>query len=170
MERSAVYAGSFDPPTFGHFDVVRKMSPLFDVIHVVVAHNSRKKTLYTPEERVKLVQEGVALLKIPGRVEVHMHDGLVADFAHQRGAKFLVRGLRALSDYENELQIATMNRKLGPEQLETLLVMADEKHFFVSSSLVKEIAYHGGPLNELVPANVEISLRKKISQEGGSKK
>jgi pantetheine-phosphate adenylyltransferase len=170
MERRAVYAGSFDPPTHGHFDVIRKMAPLFDVIHVVVAHNSRKKTLFTPSERVNLVQEGVAALKIPGKVQVHAHDGLVADFAQKHGAKYLVRGLRALSDYENELQIATMNRKLGQGDLETVLIMADEKHFFVSSSLVKEIAHHGGPLNELVPTNVETALKQKISQEGGPKK
>jgi len=166
MERSAVYAGSFDPPTFGHFDVIRKMSPLFDVIHVVVAHNTRKKTLFSPEERVALIKKALVAMKIAGKVEVHSHDGLVADFARARGAGFLVRGLRALSDYENELQIATMNRKLSPD-LETLLVMADEKHFFVSSSLVKEIAYHGGPLHELVPPSVEDTLKKKISQEGG---
>lgn len=169
MERRAVYAGSFDPPTFGHFDVINKMSPLFDVIHVVIAHNSRKKTLFTPDERVRLVQEALASLKIPGKVEVHALDGLVANFAQSQGAKFLIRGLRPIGDYENEVQIAAMNRKINTE-LETLFVMADEKHLFVSSSLVKEIAHNGGPLTELVPSNVEKALKKKILEEGGSKK
>jgi len=169
MERRAVYAGSFDPPTFGHFDVIKKMSPLFDVIHVVIAHNSRKKTLFTPDERVRLVQDAIAALKIPGKVEVHALNGLVANFAKSKGAKFLIRGLRPIGDYENEVQIAAMNRKLGTE-LETLFVMADEKHLFVSSSLVKEIAYHDGALAELVPDNVEKALKQKISEEGGSKK
>jgi pantetheine-phosphate adenylyltransferase len=166
MERRAVYAGSFDPPTFGHFDVIRKMSHLFDVIHVVVAHNSRKKTLFTVDERVRLVQDGLDAMGLTSKVKVTGHDGLVADYATAVGAKFLVRGLRAVSDYENELQIATMNRKLG-SGLETLLVLADEKHFFVSSSLVKDIAHHGGPLHELVPLNVETALKQKIAQEGG---
>jgi pantetheine-phosphate adenylyltransferase len=168
MERRAVYAGSFDPPTFGHFDVIKKMSSLFDVIHVVVAHNSRKKTFFSALERVRLVQEGLDAMGLTAKVSVVEHDGLVADYATQVGAKFLVRGLRAVSDYENELQIATMNRKLGAG-LETLLVLADEKHFFVSSSLVKEIAHHGGPLHELVPPNVETALKQKIAQEGGKK-
>ncbi|MEO5667922.1 MAG: pantetheine-phosphate adenylyltransferase [Bdellovibrionota bacterium] len=168
MERRAIYAGSFDPPTFGHFDVIRKMSALFDVIHVVVADNTRKKTLFTVEERVKLFQDALAKTSLPSRVEVQSHDGLIIDFARAHKAGFLIRGIRAVSDYENELHLAMMNRKIAPE-IETVLVMADEKHFFVSSSLVKEVAFHGGPLGDFVPPNVETTLKKKFAQEGGSK-
>jgi pantetheine-phosphate adenylyltransferase len=163
MVRVAAYAGSFDPPTLGHLDVISKVASLFDTIHVVVAHNVRKSSLFSGQERRELLlacqREGL----LPENSKIHLFDGLLADFCEAHDVHYLVRGLRAVSDYENELQIATMNRKLK-KNLETLLVMADEKHFFVSSSLVKEVAYHGGPLDEMVPRPVVEALKKKYKR------
>lgn len=160
MNRIAVYAGSFDPPTNGHLDVVRRVQPLFDKIYMLVADNSRKKTLFTADERVELLV-GALAERIPlGSFEVRPWTGLVVDFCKEIGAKVLIRGLRAVSDFENEFQMATMNRRLDPT-VETLHVMTDEQYFFLSSSLVKELARHKTNLNNLVPQNVMEALKKK---------
>jgi len=164
MARVAAYAGSFDPPTFGHLDVISKVASLFDTIHVVVAHNVRKTSLFTADEKRALLEACQNEGYLPPNCKIHVYEGLLANFCEEHNVNHLVRGLRAVSDYENELQIATMNRKLK-KNLETLLVMADEKHFFVSSSLVKEVAYHRGPLNEMVPRPVAAALEEKYKQK-----
>ncbi len=160
MRSIAVYAGSFDPPTNGHIDVVLRMQPLFEKIYLVVAENSRKNTLFTSEERVELLINALAE-KLPlGSFEVRTYSGLIVDFCKEIGANILIRGIRAVSDFENEFQMATMNRKLNPD-IETLHVMTDERYFFLSSSLVKELARHERALLDLVPQNVLEALQKK---------
>ena len=159
--RIAVYAGSFDPPTNGHLDVIRRVQPLFDKIYLVIADNLRKATLFTNTERLQLLNGALDVVLPKGSFEVSLHQGLVVDFCKEVGAKVLIRGLRALSDFESEFQMATMNRRLDPS-IETLHVMTDEKFFFLSSSLVKELAYHGGPLKELVPPNVLKALVERV--------
>jgi pantetheine-phosphate adenylyltransferase len=163
MRRTAVYAGSFDPPTNGHLDVLRRVAPLFDKIHLVVASNSGKNSLFRSEERIALLKEAIAEA-LPGlSIEITSWDGLVVDYCKKVEARVLIRGLRALSDFENEFQMATMNRHLNP-QIETLHIMTGEKFFFISSSLIKEVARFGGNLTELVPKNVEKALKKKASE------
>lgn len=156
-QKIAVYAGSFDPITLGHLDVLKKGARVFDKIILVVAENSQKKYLFDAAKRKALAEESISEIDSSCEIEVCVHSGLLANFCKDRGINFLLRGLRAMSDYENELQAATMNRKLLPG-LETMLVMADEKYFFISSSLVKEVASHGAPLGNLVPAPVAKAL------------
>lgn len=158
--RTAVYAGSFDPPTNGHIDVIRRVQPNFDKLYLVVAENSRKNTLFTTEERVKLLQGALEPILPEGSFEVESCSGLIVDYCRKVGTHILIRGLRAISDFEAEFQMATMNRRLRGD-IETLLVVTDEKYFFVSSSLIKEVAYHGGELEGLVPENVKKALEKK---------
>ncbi|NCN41029.1 pantetheine-phosphate adenylyltransferase [bacterium] len=152
-KRTAVYAGSFDPITMGHVDVLQKGARVFDRIVLLVAENSQKKCLFSAEKRRTLAMESIKSLNLPCEVEVDVYSGLLADYCKSKNISFLLRGLRAISDYENEMQAATMNRKLLAG-LETFLVMADETHFFLSSSLVKEVAEHGAPLDGLVPTPV----------------
>lgn len=168
MTRIAAYAGSFDPPTWGHFNVVSKVAKLFDTIHLVVAHNIRKTSLFDAEEKKKLLLECQRQGFLPSNCQIHVYEGLIVNFCEQYKVDFLVRGLRAVSDYENELQIATMNKKLKND-LETLLVMADEKYFFVSSSLVKEVAFHGAALDDLVPPPIAKALTQKFSMKEKTK-
>jgi pantetheine-phosphate adenylyltransferase len=160
VRSQAVYAGSFDPLTQGHLDIIRRVQPLFDKLHLVVAANSSKKTLFTAAERVELIKKSVEGILPDGSFEVRSHAGLLVDFCRANGVHVLIRGLRAVSDFEKEFQMSAMNRRLAPD-IETLHVMTDERHFFLSSSLVKEIAVHDGPLEELVPPPVAAALRKK---------
>ncbi len=163
MKRIAVYAGSFDPPTLGHLDVIQRVQPLFDKIYLVVADNSRKHTLFSSSERVELLEGAADEILPKGSFEIRLHQGLIVNLCKDVGAKVLIRGLRALSDFENEFQMATMNRRLD-SSIETLHIMTDEKFFFVSSSLVKELAYNEGSLKELVPTNVLKALLKKVKK------
>ena len=164
MERVAVYAGSFDPPTNGHLDIVRRVQPLFDKIHLVVADNPRKLVLFTAAERAELLREALKGSVPAESLFVTVHEGLVVDYCKKIGARVLIRGLRAVRDFEVELQMASMNRRLDPT-IETLHVMTDEKYFFVSSSLIKEIAHYGASLlKDLVPANVASALAKRFSK------
>ena len=163
MPRFAAYAGSFDPLTNGHLDVIRRVQPLFDKLHLVVAMNHEKRGLFEPEERVRLIRESVTGVLPEGSFEIAAHDGLLVDYCRTRGIKVLIRGLRAVSDFEKELQMAAMNRRLSPG-IETMHVMTDEKYFFLSSSLVKEIASHGANLDALVPAPVARALAARRKQ------
>lgn len=162
MKRTAVYAGSFDPPTSGHLDVICRVQPLFDKLFLVVADNLRKQALFSADERIKLLHDALSKRLPKNSFEVKPHNGLVVEFCQKVGAHVLIRGIRAVSDFESEFQMATMNRRLDPT-IETLHVMTDERHFFVSSSLVKELAMHGAPLEELVPPNVLKALKKKVA-------
>ena len=158
--RVAVYPGSFDPLTNGHVDIILRGARLFDRIIVAVLRNAEKQPLFTAEERVETARE---VFREYPNVEADSFDGLLVDYAHQKAASAIVRGLRAVSDFEYELQMALMNRRLGPE-IETVFMMPSEQYTYVSSRLVKEVFALGGPITGLVPELVEHRLREKRAQ------
>lgn len=150
-----IYPGSFDPLTNGHLDLIERASRLVDTLIVAVLHNEGKETpLFSVEERMDLIR---ASLNLPN-VEVDAFDGLLVDFASHKGATVIVRGIRAISDYEYELQMALMNRRLRPE-IETVFLMAGEAYSFISSRMVKEVIRLGGRIDELVPPMVASRLK-----------
>jgi pantetheine-phosphate adenylyltransferase len=155
----AIYPGSFDPVTNGHLDLIHRGTHIFDQLIVAVLHNVEKSPLFTLDERVSMLREFTAEF---GNVRVDTFDGLLVDYARQVHAKALLRGIRAISDYEYELQMALMNRKLYPE-LETVFMMPAASYSFVSSRLVKEIAQLGGSVTGLVPKAVEERLLNKVN-------
>ena len=155
--RLAVYPGSFDPLTNGHVDIIRRGGRLFDRIVVAILLNLEKVPLFTAEERVAAARE---VFKDQPNVEVDTFGGLLVDYAKQREASVIVRGLRAISDFEYELQMALMNRRLNSE-IETVFMMPAEPYTYVSSRLVKEVSALGGSIDGLVPDVVEIQLRAK---------
>ena len=159
MSRKAVYAGSFDPLTNGHLDIIRRGLEVVDELVVAVAVNSSKQGLFNFDERVALLRE--ALGDAP--VEVVALDGLLIDFCRAREVGFMLRGLRAVSDFDGELQMANMNRKMAPE-VDTIFLMTDDANFYVSSSLVREIASLGGEVSQFVPACVERALKVKLAR------
>lgn len=156
--RIAVYPGSFDPVTFGHLDLIERCAPLVDKLVVAVLRNAGKQPLFTPEERVEMLRSATEHWK---NVEVDSFDGLLVDYARRRGACLLLRGIRAISDYEYELQMALMNRRLAPE-IETMFMMAGEAYSFLSSRLVKEVIALGGDVSGLVPPQVEAKLKERL--------
>jgi pantetheine-phosphate adenylyltransferase len=157
---TAVYPGSFDPITFGHIDVIGRAAGIFDRLVVGVLVNPRKSPLLALEERMAVIREAVdeELKSAAGRIEIESFDGLTVDFAQRTGAQFIVRGLRAVSDFESELQMAHTNRKLAPE-VDTVFFMTTLEYAYLSSSLVKEIAGFGGDISAMVPAAVARRLR-----------
>ena len=155
----AVYPGSFDPITNGHLDLIRRGSLLFDRLIVSVLRNEGKQPLFSVEERMEMLREVVG--EYPN-VEIHSFHGLVVDHAAAHSATVLLRGIRAISDYEYELQMTLMNRRLRPE-IETVFMMASETYSFISSRLVKEVIRLGGDIAGLVPPSVEVRLRKRFS-------
>jgi pantetheine-phosphate adenylyltransferase len=159
MDIIAVYPGSFDPITLGHMDIVERSKGLFSKVIVAVLRNPQKKALFSLEERLEMTKE---VCRIFPEVEVRSFDGLLVDFAEQTGARGIIRGLRAPTDFEYELQMALMNRRLN-ERIETLFMVPRETHTFVSSSLVKEIASLGGSVQGLVPSLIEERLREKLA-------
>ncbi len=158
MTDSAIYPGTFDPITNGHIDVVQRTLKIFDDVIIAVAPSYKKEPLFTTEERVGLIKESV---KDIGSVEVEVFDILLIDYAKSRGAIALVRGLRAVSDFEYELQMALMNRRLDAN-IETVFMMPSEENTFLSSTMVKEVASLGGSVRGLVPEPVEKALIKKF--------
>jgi pantetheine-phosphate adenylyltransferase len=152
---TALYPGSFDPITFGHLDVIGRAAGLFDKLVVGVLLNPRKSPLLPPDDRVATINEAVreVLGEQAASIEVATFDGLTVDYAHTIGAHFIIRGLRAVSDFESELQMAHTNRKLAPD-VDTLFLMTALEHAYLSSSLVKEIAAFGGDVSRMVPAAV----------------
>ena len=156
-ERVAIYPGSFDPPTNGHLDIVERASRLFDRVVIGVGRNLSKKTVFTADERVALMQEACTQLR---NVEVLTFDSLQVEFARQVGANFIIRGIRALSDFEFEFEMANMNRLLA-EELEMVFLMTAPEYLFVSASRVKELVAFGAPVDKLVPVNVAKALAKK---------
>lgn len=154
----AVYPGSFDPITNGHLDLIQRCAPLVDKLVVAVLRNEHKSPLFSLEERVAMLQD---VLKPFPNVEVDSFDGLLVDYARQKSAQLLLRGIRAISDYEYELQMALMNRRLAPE-IETMFMMAGEAYSFISSKLVKEVIGLGGNINGLVPLSVEEKLKQRF--------
>ncbi len=159
MMRTAIYPGSFDPLTNGHLDVVQRAAKLFDRVIVAVAKNESKSPLFTLEERVTLVTGAVADLS---NVETDSFDGLLVEYVAAKKARAIVRGLRAVSDFEFEFQLALMNRKLD-ENIETIFMMPKDTYTFLSSRIVKEIARLGGDVSQFVPANVQAALKNKLN-------
>ena len=155
----AIYPGSFDPVTNGHLDLIERGEKMFDLLIVAVLRNAEKQPLFSVEERVEMLRE---VTKQWPAVEVDVFDGLLVDYARRRGAGVILRGIRAVSDYEYELQMALMNRKLEP-RLETVFMLPGLSYSFLSSKLVREIAQLGASLNGLVPPIVEERLRAKVS-------
>lgn len=159
----AIYPGSFDPITNGHIDIVQRALHMFDKVVVAIANNVRKAPLFTVAERKQhiLTALGPAEAK---RVEVDAFEGLLVDYVQSRGASIVVRGLRALADFEYEFQLAHMNRRLG-KGIDTIFLMTSEKDFYVSSSLVKEVAQFGGKVTGLVPPLVEKALYERLGRK-----
>lgn len=157
----AIYPGSFDPITNGHLDLIERGSAFFDKLIVSILRNDEKQALFSVEERMEMLSEVVGGFS---NVEVGSFDGLLVDYAAQAGASVILRGIRAVSDYEYELQMALMNRRLRPE-IETVFLMAGEAHSFVSSRLVKEVIRLRGNISGLVPPSVEGRLRKRVLGE-----
>ena len=157
--RTAIYPGSFDPITNGHLDIVQRAAKLFDQVVVAVARNDNKKPLFSAEERLALVQQCVGHLP---NVTTDSFDDLLVHYVDRRGGQAIIRGLRAVSDFEFEFQLALMNRKLN-ERVETIFMMPKETYTFLSSRIVKEIARLGGNVNCFVPAAVREALAHKLS-------
>ena len=157
---TAIYPGSFDPITSGHLDLIERGCRLFDRLIVSILRNETKQPLFTVEERIEMLREVVGHFP---NVEVDSFNGLLVDYAAEKNATALVRGIRAISDYEYELQMALMNRRLRPD-IETVFMMASEAHSFISSRLVKEVFALGGNITGLVPSSVEVRLRKRFGQ------
>jgi pantetheine-phosphate adenylyltransferase len=154
----AIYPGSFDPVTNGHLDLIERGEKMFDLLIVAVLRNAEKEPLFSVQERVEMLRD---VTKQWSGVEVDVFDGLLVDFARKRGAGVILRGIRAVSDYEYELQMGLMNRKLEP-RLETVFMLPGLSYSYLSSKLVREIARLGASLNGLVPAIVEERLRAKV--------
>ena len=156
----AIYPGSFDPITNGHLDLILRGCRLFDKLIVAILRNETKQPLFSVEERIEMLREVVGCYP---NVEVDSFEGLLVDYAARKGATVLLRGIRAISDYEYELQMALMNRRLRPD-IETVFMMASEAHSFISSRLVKEVFGLGGNIIGLVPPPVEARLRKRFGR------
>ena len=160
MKRIAIYPGTFDPITNGHIDVIQRTLKIFDEVIIAVAPSRKKAPLFSTEERLRLIRESIK--EFSGTL-VEAFDMLLTDYARSRGAIALVRGLRAVSDFEYELQMALMNRQLD-SNIETVFMMPSEQYTFLSSTLVKEVASFAGPVGELVPKSVNKALLMKFSQ------
>jgi pantetheine-phosphate adenylyltransferase len=156
--RTAIYPGSFDPLTNGHLAIIQRGLKVFDRLIVAVANNPQKSPLFTADERKALISEAVGN---DPRVEVDSFNALLVEYVRTKGVYTVIRGLRAVSDFEYEFQLANMNRKLLPE-FEAVFVMTGEDYFFVSAQLVREVATFGGDVTGLVPPNVAVELRRKL--------
>ncbi len=154
----ALYPGTFDPITLGHVDLVERIVSVFQGVVVLIAHSEKKKPLFSVEERLKMVENC-----FKGRLNIKVESSreLLAHFAQRCGIRVIVRGLRAVSDFEYEFQMATINRRMMGE-LETFFLMASEKYFFVNSTVVKEVLAHGGNVSQFVPSQVEQKLKEKL--------
>ena len=163
--RRAIFPGSFDPLTNGHLDIVKRSLPLFDEIIIAVLNNPEKNPMFSVEERCAMIREILPEIKNGGaQLIVDSFSGLTADFAKKRGASAIVRGIRAVSDYEYELRMALMNRRLEPE-IETVFLMAAEEYSYVSSNLLKQVFTLGGRVEGLVPELVEAKMKEKLGEK-----
>lgn len=159
---TAVYPGSFDPLTNGHLDIIVRASRCFDRLYVVVFDNSEKSALFTATERKAMIEDVCADLP---NVTVDMSSGLLVEYAEEKGAQVIIKGLRAVSDFDYEFKMAIMNKKMRPE-IETMFMMTSQDYLYLSSSLVKEVASYGGSIKDLVPQQIEKIVRERI---GGRK-
>lgn len=160
-EKIAVVPGSFDPITNGHLDIIKRAADVFDIVYVAVLNNSSKKPLFTIDERMALIAE---VTKDISNIRIESSSGLLIDYAQAKNAKAIVRGLRAVSDFEYEMQITSMNRFLD-ESIETFFIMTKNQYSFLSSSIVKEVAQYGGSVTGLVPSEVESALLQKFNKK-----
>jgi pantetheine-phosphate adenylyltransferase len=160
LKTIAVYPGTFDPITLGHVDIVSRASPLFDTVILAVAASTSKNTVFSIDERVELSRE---VLKHISNVEVQKFGGLMVDFAREKKASVVLRGLRAVSDFEYEFQLAGMNRKLMPE-VDTIFMPTSERYTYISSSLVREIAVYGGDVSDFVDPKVREALKSRFEK------
>ena len=158
--RIAIYPGSFDPVTLGHLDIIRRASGLFDRLIVAVMHNQNKKPMFSVEERMEMLRRTTADLP---NVEIESFGGLLADYAKRVGACVVVKGLRAVSDFEQEVQMAVINRKLNPK-LETMFLASSEKYTYLSSTIVKEMARYGANLADFVPREIVNDVNQRMGQ------
>ena len=159
--RIAIYPGSFDPVTLGHLDIIRRASGLFDRLIVAAMHNQNKKPMFSVEERKEMLRRTTADLP---NVEIESFGGLLADYAHSKNACVLVKGLRAVSDFEYEFQMALANRKLNAE-LDTVFLMTSSEYMYLSSSVVKDIAVHGGSVAGFVPDEIVQDIVRRTRKE-----
>jgi pantetheine-phosphate adenylyltransferase len=157
---TAIYPGSFDPITFGHLDVMERAAKLFDRLLIAVAHNDEKKPLFTATQRMELIEDSIGP---HANVEIVSFDGLLVDFARKSGATAVVRGLRAVTDFEYEFQMALMNKTLSPE-LETVFLTSREAFTYLSSRVIKEVARLGGDITKFVPPPVAAALREALNK------
>ncbi|MDG2288039.1 MAG: pantetheine-phosphate adenylyltransferase [Candidatus Marinimicrobia bacterium] len=158
--KNIIYPGTFDPVTYGHLDIAERAATLFDQVMIVIANNPRKKSLFTIDERIDLIKNSTSHLK---NVIVHTTESLIVNFARDNNSVALIRGLRSISDFEYEFQMALMNRSLAPE-ISTLFMMPDEKYMHLNSTVVKEIAALGGDMSTYVPEVVLAALKSKLSK------
>ncbi len=162
MTRTALYPGTFDPITNGHLDIIGRAVKLVDKLVIGVAINEAKKPLFSLEERVEMVRDEVAKFEAGAAIEVRPFDGLLMHFAEEIGAESIMRGLRAVSDFEYEFQMVAMNQRLN-DDIETVFLMADPRHQAIASRLVKEIAALGGRISDFVPPAVEARLKERLA-------
>jgi len=159
MIKRVVYPGSFDPVTNGHLDIIKRATKIFDEVIVAVFKNLNKKPLFSTEERVELLEKATKELE---NVKVDSFNGLTMDYVETRGATAIIRGLRAVSDFEGEFQMSSLNKEINSE-IETIFFMTDSKYAFLSSSVIKEVAYFGGDMINLVPECVNNALIQKFT-------
>ena len=155
---NALYPGSFDPPTNGHLNLVRRASRIFDELHIVIANNIEKSYLFDADERFELMK---SIVRTIDNVQVHVWDKLIVEFAAKVGAKVLLRGVRAIADFGHEFELSMLNRGLDPD-LETLLMPTDPKYFVLRSSAIKELVLLNGDVSNMVPPQVEKALKEKL--------
>ncbi|MCO4771580.1 MAG: pantetheine-phosphate adenylyltransferase [Deltaproteobacteria bacterium] len=160
MARVGIYPGSFDPLTMGHVNIVQRSLRYFDVVVVAVLNHPEKRAMFTPEERAGLIADVFTDEK---RVQVDHFGGLLVDYVRSRGADAVIRGLRAVQDFEYEFQMTMMNRRLAPD-LDTVFMMTDEEHFYIASRTVKEVAKLGGTIDGLVPEQVKAAMFEKLGR------
>jgi pantetheine-phosphate adenylyltransferase len=154
-----VYPGSFDPPTYGHLNIIQRASRLFDQLEIVIADNKRKKYFFTADERFEMITEMVAGLH---NVQVNLWNGLIVDFVSNVGARVILRGVRALADFEYEFELSLINKGLNP-QIETIFMPTDKKYFVLRSSAIKELAMFNGDVSSMVPPVVARALKAKLN-------
>ena len=160
MGQLAIYPGSFDPVTYGHIDLIKRARHIFSEVIVAVAANVRKTTLFTVDERIAMLKESTKDIR---GIQIESFDGLVIDYARRKNSKVLVRGLRMISDFEYEFQMALTNRRLA-EDIETVFLMPSERYSFISSTLLKEAAALGADISSFVPSSVDARLRERLKQ------